>query len=362
MRNTFINKVFAAMAFTLAFGTAVNAQVTTTFSKNATPGQQSGLYYALPQTVLRLDFTIEETRIEEGAYADYAMRYLGSSEYAEESGSEYKILDVKMVPVATPDPNATFYVAIGTGRGAYNVDLDVNEQGIIRSIAAGNAINDGYEYPENVVSQPEQKVESVKSDKGIFISTAGKTDDQVAKEIAAKIEALEKAKYDLITGFVEVSYSAETLQKMLDEIDAMEEEYKSYFLGNRTVKTYVQSVYVIPNKEITTMTVAKFSEDEGLSVGTTGSGSPISVQTLPLNSIANINAPSQSAIESMSYEGKVMYRVPDMANVKVMLSRDVILEDRVTVNQLGVILMAPVANTRLIFNTETGQISNLRMK
>lgn len=361
MRNTFINKVFAAMAFTLAFGTAVNAQVTTTFAKNATPGLQGGLYYALPQTLLRLDFTIEETDTEEGTYADYASRYLGVADYVE-SGSAYKILEVKMVPVSVPDPNATFYVAIGTGRGAYNVDLDVNEQGIIRSIAAGNAINDGYEHPENVVSQPEQKVESVKSDKGIFISTVGKTDDQVAKEIAAKIEALEKAKYDLITGFVEVSYSAETLQKMLDEIDAMEEEYKSYFLGNRTVKTYVQSVYVIPNKEITTMTVSKFSEDEGLSVGTTGSGSPISVQTLPLNSTANINAPSQSAIESMSYEGKVMYRVPDMANVKVMLSRDVILEDRVTVNQLGVILMAPVANTRLIFNTETGQISNLRMK
>ena len=361
MRNTLINKAFATLAFILAFGTAVNAQVTTTFAKNATPGLQGGLYYALPQTLLRLDFTIEETDTEEGTYADYASRYLGVADYVE-SGSAYKILEVKMVPVSVPDPNATFYVAIGSGRGAYNVDLDVDGQGIIRSIAAGKAIDDGYEHPENAVSQSEQKAENVKLNHNVFVSTAGKSDDQVAKEIAAKIEALEKAKYDLITGFVEVSYSAETLQKMLDEIDAMEEEYKSYFLGNRTVKTYVQSVYVIPNKEITTMTVAKFSEDEGLSVGTTGSGSPISVQILPLNSIANINAPSQSAIESMSYEGKVMYRVPDMANVKVMLSRDVILEDRVTVNQLGVILMAPVANTRLMFNTETGQISNLRMK
>ena len=83
MRNTVINKVFAAMAFTLAFGTAVNAQVTTTFSKNATPGLQGGLYYALPQTVLRFDFTIEETYTEEGAYADYASRYIGLTDFAE---------------------------------------------------------------------------------------------------------------------------------------------------------------------------------------------------------------------------------------------------------------------------------------
>ena len=361
MRNTLIDKMFAALAFVLAFGNAADAQVTTTFAKNATPGLQSGMYYSLPQTVLRLDFTIEETKTEEGAYADYASRYLGMTDYVE-NGSEYKILDVKMVPVSTPDPKATFYVAIGTGRGAYNVDLDVNEQGIIRSIGAGNAAADGYVHPEIVVSQPEQKVEIEKTKHNVFIATAGKTDDQVAKEIATKIEALEKAKYDLITGFVEVPYEAQTLEKMLDEINDMEEEYKSYFMGNQTVKTYIQSVYVIPNKEITTMTVAKFSEEDGLSIGTTGLGSPISVQTLPLNMTANINAPSQSAIESMSYEGKVMYRVPDMANVKVTLSREVILEERVIVNQLGVILMAPVANTRLMFNTETGQISNLKMK
>ena len=64
----------------------------------------------------------------------------------------------------------------------------------------------------------------------------------------------------------------------------------------------------------------------------------------------------------MSYENKVFYRLPEMANVKVTLGRDTLIEDRVVVNQLGAVLMAPLTNTRLVFDTETGQIINMRMQ
>ena len=124
----------------------------------------------------------------------------------------------------------------------------------------------------------------------------------------------------------------------------------------------VKTVYVIPNKEVPTQTVAKFSESEGVTVGTGGSGTPIMVQTLSMNTTAAINAPSQSAVELMSYENKVFYRLPEMANVKVTLGRDTLIEDRVVVNQLGAVLMAPLTNTRLVFDTETGQIINMRMQ
>ena len=64
----------------------------------------------------------------------------------------------------------------------------------------------------------------------------------------------------------------------------------------------------------------------------------------------------------MSYENKVFYRVPETAQVKVMCGNATLLEDRVTVNQLGAMLMAPLTNTKLVFDTETGQIVNIRMQ
>ena len=88
----------------------------------------------------------------------------------------------------------------------------------------------------------------------------------------------------------------------------------------------------------------------------------ITVQTLSLNTTAAINAPSQSAVESMNYENKVFYRVPEVANVRVMLDGKTLIEDRVVVNQLGALLMAPIQNTRLVFDTKTGQIINMRIQ
>ena len=87
----------------------------------------------------------------------------------------------------------------------------------------------------------------------------------------------------------------------------------------------------------------------------------ITVQTLSLGTTAAINAPSQSAVESMSYENKLFYRIPDMAQVTVSCGNQALLEDRVTINQLGALLMAPLSNTTLVFDTETGQIIQMQM-
>ena len=184
----------------------------------------------------------------------------------------------------------------------------------------------------------------------------------MAKEVADKIEEIRKAKFYLISGDVEMASNPETFNAMYQKLEDMEKEYTSMLVGKRVSKQVVRTVYVIPNKEIPSQTVAKFSEMDGLTVGTEGSGRMITVQTLSLNTTAAINAPSQSAVESMNYENKVFYRVPEMANVKVMLDGKTLIEDRVVVNQLGALLMAPLQNTRLIFDTKTGQIVNLKMQ
>ncbi len=357
-----MNKCLAVLAFVFLMCGQANAQFSTTFAKNASPGQQAGFYYSLPQTVLQLDFLIEESELVEGPFSNYASRYLGSADMVEFDGKEYKIVDVTMHCNADPDPNATFFVALGSGRGSAKVDFDILPNGIIRSVSLGNAVDDGYQpAPAPTVEKPGAPEPKRASSQFINMAASGKSTDQLAKEAADKIEEIRKAKFNLLSGFYEVAYDKETLDDMFQRLDEMEAEYVSLFSGKRITKQVVKSVYVIPVKDIPTMTVAKFSESEGLTIGTSGIGSPITVQALPLNNLGTVNAPSQSAIESMTYESKVIYRVPDMANVKVMMGRNVLLEKRVGVNQLGQMLMAPVTNTRLIFNTETGQITNLRM-
>ena len=324
--NRVITKL-SLLLLSLALGGQLHAQFTTTFAKNVTPGQQNGLYYSLPQTMLKLDFIIEEAQLVEGPLSDYASNYFEMEDYVEYESTEYTLLDVKMTTVACPDPNALFFVTMTGARGGSKLQFDVMPNGIIRSVGMGNDA-------ETVIPQPVEKEqpncceEEADSEEFISLMSAGKTNAMLAKEVA----------------------------------DAMEKEYTSLLLGKRVTKKVVKTVYVIPNKEVLTQTVAKFSETEGLTVGTGGTGSMITVQTLPLNTTAAINTPSQSAVELMTYENKVFYRIPEMANVKVSCEGETLLEDRVVVNQLGALLTAPVANSKLTFDTETGQVINMRMQ
>lgn len=359
--NKLVTK-FTFLLMTTFIGVQVHAQFTTTFAKNITPGQQNGLYYSLPQTMLKIDFIIEETALEKSPLSDYASHYMEMADYVEYETTEYRLLDVKMSTVACPDPNAMFFVTFGPTRGGGKTQFDILPNGIIRSVGVGNAIVEE-ELPSFPVDVKACEQQLTSSDKGLInLVSTGKTNAQLAKEVADKIEEIRKAKFYLISGDVEMATNPETFRMMYEKLEAMEKEYTSLLLGNRVTKTVVKSVYVVPDRELPTQTVAKFSESDGLTSGTTGSGEFISVQTLSLNTTAVINAPSQSAIESMTYENKVFYRMPETANVKVTLGNTTLLEDRVIVNQLGVTLMAPLTNTRLVFDTETGQIINMRMK
>ena len=360
--NRFLTKMALLLVLFFA-GNQLKAQFTTTFAKNVNPGQQSGFYYSLPQTMLQLDFIIEETDCEQGPLSDFASNYFAMNEIVEYSTTEYRLLDVQVSKLASPDPNATFFVSISSGRGGSKAVFDVLPNGIIRSVGSGNAVVEAEETRIEVVEhQPAVCQPETLNQDFISLITSGKSDAQLAREVADKINEIRDARFKLVSGYYETAHNPETFSKMFEELDEMEAQYTSLFLGKRVKKTVVKTVFVIPSKEVTSQTVAKFSETDGLTSGTSGLGSPITVQTLPLNTTAAINAPSQSAVESMSYDNKLFYRVPEMANVKVSYKNNTLLEERLVVNQLGVLLMAPFTNTKMEFDTETGQIINFKMQ
>ncbi len=359
--NRIVTKItFLLLALTLT-GSQLQAQFTTTFAKNVTPGQHNGVYYSLPQTMLKLDFIIEEVELEKGPLSDYAANYFEMEDVVEYESTEYNLLDVKMSTVASPDPNAMFFVTMTNIRGG-KTQFDMLPNGIIRSVGIGNAVDVEVAEP-NQCKEPLPCIKEEEDDSENFIPLimAGKSYANIAKEVADKINEIRKAKFYLISGDVEMASNPETFKIMYKKLDALEKEYTSLFLGKRVAKKVVKTVYVVPNKAVSTQTVAKFSESEGLTVGAGGSGDVITVQTTSFNTTKSINAPSQSAIESMSYDNKVVYRVPEIAQVKVLFGNTVLLEDRVSVSQLGTLSIAPMMNTKLVFDTETGQIVNMKM-
>lgn len=331
----------------------LNAQYVTTHAKTATPGQQKGVYYALPRTVIQLDFMVDKTELIEGPFSGYAYM-VGANDVIIDNEVEYILRDVVMSTYAEADPNATFFVAINAKKGE-SQPFYLNARGILEGVGMT------HEFKEVQTASP-LKVQ-VSTDNGTFKYQYGpnglRSEDQQARSAADMINRIREEKIKLLTGFQETAFSLETYRQMYADLDQMESDYLSLFVGKRLVNTVVKTVYVTPSKEVPTQTIAKFSTDSGFSTGTAGSGDVITLQAISLKTTGSINEPSQSAVETISHENKLFYRIPETANVKLSLGGKVLLEQRATVAQYGVFMLAPLGKAKLSLDPNTGQITGM---
>ena len=349
--------LFLAMAMlTINLGT-VHAQYVTTHAKAAMPGQQRGIYYSLPRTVLQLDFVIEEVTMKQGPYSDY-VHLIGADDYVVEDETVYKVKEVNLNVRAEADPNATFFVAMSPKKDN-TASFCLTPQGILQGV--------GVDCPQPVQG-PEaapcchQEPTSETCFKYQYGPGSVRGTEQMARSAAEMINKIREEKLKLMTGFQETPFVLDTYRQMYADLDDMENDYLSLFVGKKVVKTFVKTVYVTPNKEVNTQSVAKFSPEEGLTVGMGGVGNVITVQTQSLMTTATMNAPSQSAVESLSLDNKLFYRIPELANVKVVMGDQVLVERRETIAQLGVFMLAPLGNTKLTLDPMTGQVTSMGME
>ncbi|HHL57677.1 MAG TPA: DUF4831 family protein, partial [Bacteroidetes bacterium] len=60
---------------------------------DATNTAQDGFYYALPQTVFKIELTVEQIKKIPGPLADYATNYLGVNDYIRYSGNSVQLIN-----------------------------------------------------------------------------------------------------------------------------------------------------------------------------------------------------------------------------------------------------------------------------
>ena len=339
----------------LGMGNA-SAQYITTHAKAATPGQQRGIYYALPRTVIQLDFVIEEIELLEGPYSDYVYM-IGADDYIMEDGMEYRLLDVMMTTYAEADPNATFFVEMNAKKGDA-IEFYLTPKGILQGVGIASTPSSDSQ-PTPLTSHLSPLTSQDRNFKYQYGSKA-KSPEQMAYAAVEMINRIRDEKIKLLTGFQETAFTLDTYRQMYADLDQMENDYLSLFIGKRIVNTVVKTVYVTPSKEVPSQSIARFSTDKGFSTGVSGPGDVITLQALSLKTTGSINEPSQSAVETISHENKLFYRIPETANVKVSMGNEVLLEKRVDVAQYGVFMLAPLGKTKLALDPTTGQITEMK--
>ncbi|MBQ3709085.1 MAG: DUF4831 family protein [Bacteroidales bacterium] len=336
--------LIAALA---CFAGHLNAQYVTTHAKAAMPSNQRGIYYALPRTVIQLDLMVDKTELIEGPYSRYAYM-VGASDVVKGDTTEYILKDVVMSTYAEADPNATFFVAINTR--SESMPFYLNSKGILEGVGmAGEAVKEEASTPIQV------KVSADKTFKYQFSTTSTRSEEQQAKAAADMIYRLREEKIKLLTGFQETAFTLDTYRQMEADLNDMETEYLSLFIGKRVVTPIVQTVYVTLTKEVPSQTVGSFSKTSGF-VANGYDGSTITVQAISMKTTGSINTLSPSAVETISHDDKLFYRIPETVYVKVSLGDEVLVERRETLAQFGVFILAPLGKAKMQFDPNTGQI------
>lgn len=346
------------------------AQIVTSKAENTAIGNTAkGFYYSLPQTVLRIDLVYEKLESRKGPLSSYTNEYLGITDYISSNDTEYKLLDVKVTSSVEPDPNELYFVQYPSERpkDAKPIAFYLNDLGGLSGYnlqpsddnsnnVTENEINYFYSEGDKRFNYFAQYNKSKKTDtivRQISIDTVvidrfyyktswvDKTSEDKAKEAALQIEKLRESRYNLVSGYHEVNFGT-SLAYMDNQLKQMEKQYLELFVGKTSRSIESTSIYYIPEKTGGSDEIFRFSD------GTT--------VILNLTEIGSGKQPQSP----QSTQNSIFYRIPLDAMMEISSDNTTFFSDRLTVNQFGSVVSAPVDNTKLLFERETGNILSIQ--
>lgn len=342
---------------------SLDAQYLTNHAKNVDAKNVDGFYYHLPRNIIRLDFVIEKEQSLKGKYSSFAKEMLNTENYIKENNTSYRIKSMNVNTLTEADPNYVFFISSGDEKTKdnINISLELTSEGIIQSfgykdIIVDNNENISYEevleYNERTPEYNYISIREEDEDDGEEGVTAKVTEKDIATSIIEEIKNIRLAYFDLITGYQEVNYGT-TINYMVEELKSLEKELLSMFLGTTSIHTYTKTFYIIPEEGKNSVVLGKFSAAEGFNAK---AGEIVKINFTDSSIGTNVNKLTRDDIENTTYTNKLFYRNPANVSMQVMLGENKISEKRLTINQLGNVMLVPINKMKLVFDTNTGQI------
>ena len=165
-----------------------------------------------------------------------------------------------------------------------------------------------------------------------------KTSDRKAADAAELIFSLRAKRREIATGDTDATFSGEALQAAIDEITRQEERYLSLFYGISDISIEEKTFDVVPEAGNTAQRYTAFRIGDGLQPASAKDGRAV-VLELKKETLA---AP-EAAGEMRGKEGSaIRYRIPAIAQCRLLDGSDLLLESRIPVYQLGEESLFPV--------------------
>jgi hypothetical protein len=337
--------------FTKLFIVTVMLTASVAMSAQKKSDPSGNLTYCLPSTVLNLEVEAVQEKFYAGPYAKYAEKYLGVTARQKDEAS-FRIVQVKMVPYVEADQSRRYSVCVDKG----NIDgsfLKLSAEGLV---SFGDAAMGGNEtvwrFPvettgdfsskgvsSNLTSEAtvlykndrkESEYGKISVQQNVIVA---KTPEVKAAETADMILKLRKQRLQIVTGDTDATYSGEAMAAAITELTRLEQEYMTLFTGYSETQTQKMNFDIVPEAERETQKYVAFrlSDTAGLLPADNLSGRPIVIEFVP----GTFQQIEETLVDKKKPAVLAYYRIPAVCTVKLTDGRDILLQSRVPVYQLG---------------------------
>ncbi len=322
--------------------------------------QGDAFIYALPRTEINILVEVTKTTIKRGPFYQYADQYLGIKNLALMDKIMFEISNIKLLSESIPDPNHFYRIETeGNSTAAF---VSLNEKGLIMAVnrliddearnnktdvylSNADQINLSYSdltLESNLGNQVDTIYKTVKTDTSfirvpILKNQIGtKSLSSQAEEAANFILKLRKRRFYLMTGKYGNVPEGEALKTVLIELDKLEKQYLSLFIGLSTYEKEKYAFNYIPLSGVTVDrdVIFRFSETRGMLRKTDAEGDIVSLNIKSIGNLVNVKSYTNSLMNDNTISSSgIVYRLPDVADVEIMLDNKLVARQKMVISQ-----------------------------
>lgn len=294
--------------------------------------------YSLPRTVINGVVSVEREVIVRGPYARFASQYLGITGAPMSDKESYKILGATISWATEPDPMMVF--AIDEKNTILAKVFTWIEPSVVveQPLAADRNLDGaklGNQFPFTDVGTSTLVDNSARGLSVERTSAVEKSTEQMAADAAGVIFRIRKSRLDLITGDAGEYVFGEGLKWALEQMDRLEQEYLSLFIGKRYVQRTDHSFSALPEAGKNRLVAFRFSESKGFA-------QPTDLAAAPYNLEFAAEGGASVAPAKKGGSKVVVYRVPLMERVTLTNGSDILTSLRAPIYQRGSVVETTV--------------------
>lgn len=345
--------------------TASHAGAQTAQRLSATKANDFALVYNLPKTMIDVTLEAEVTVKKPGEFYKYAPKYLNINNPISKESHSVRLLSAAVYTHGLPDSEESYAIQFKSGNpvtvalDAAGIPLSINTEEVMK--------RDLRDLPEPRKAGP-TPLETPAARQVVSEEMLQSQSTAKRAELAAQaIFAIRQTRSELISGQAEtMPPDGNSLQLMLDNLQAQEDALMAMFVGTVSVSTQVETFVVDPaslgEDEQKRLTVARLSSVDGIVSADNLSGSPV---YLTLSEVSRGEYPVNEKGQQLTFpKNGVPYCIPGALTATVSYDGKTVASETLEVSQLGIVYgLAPNSFTDkkapifVIYDPATGAIS-----